>query len=80
MVNPASDGAVAFGTTVTIRRNNREQSFRIVGVDETNLDRNWVSWQSPIARALLSTVIGQRVSFKFPSGQTELEIRKIAYE
>ena len=76
-----TDERVRFGATVRVKsRNGEEIDYRIVGVDETNLDRNWVSWQSPIARALLNTTLGQRVSFKFPSGQTELEIMKIAYE
>lgn len=79
----APDDRVRFGATVTVRdlKNPDEViAYRIVGVDETNLDQNWVSWQSPIARALLNAALGQRVPFKFPSGQTELEIVGIAYE
>ena len=36
VVQPATDGTVAFGATVTIRRKGREQTFRIVGVDEAD--------------------------------------------
>src|ERR1700749_3181890 len=36
IVHPATDGAVAFGSTVTIRRKDREQTFRIVGTDEAD--------------------------------------------
>src|ERR1700712_2575043 len=37
------DDRVRFGATVTIRdRTGNETDYRIVGVDETNLDRNWV--------------------------------------
>ncbi len=76
----ASDDCVRFGATVTIQDlRGVVTAYRIVGVDETNLTRNWVSWQSPIARALLNSRVGQRVPFKFPSGQTELEIMKIEY-
>ena len=57
-----------------------ESSYRIVGVDETDIDRNWVSWLSPIAKALLNARVGQRVRFKFPSGEAELEIVSVAYE
>ena len=42
--------------------------------------RDWVSWLSPIAKALLTSRIGQRVRFKFPDGEKELEIVGIAYE
>lgn len=72
---------VRFGATVTIRENGGAESrYRIVGVDETDLDRNWVSWLSPIARALMQKKVGQRVPFKAPRGQKELEIVAIEYE
>jgi transcription elongation factor GreB len=72
---------VRFGATVTVRENQKgETTYRIVGVDETDFDRNWVSWFSPIARALMNARLGQRVPFKFPTGATELEIVRIAYE
>ncbi len=78
---PVSDDRVRFGATVIVRSDKGvETKYRIVGVDETNLDRNWVSWQSPIAGALLNAPLHGRVSFKFPSGQTELEITDVAYE
>ena len=72
---------VRFGATVTVRETNGEEStYRIVGVDETDLDRGWVSWLSPIARALMNARAGSRVRFKIPSGETELEILRIGYE
>jgi len=72
---------VRFGASVTVRTDAGETTtYRLVGVDETDLDRNWVSWQSPIGRALLNLPLGQRVAFKSPAGQTNLEIVKIAYE
>jgi transcription elongation factor GreB len=72
---------VRFGATVTVRETDgTETSYRIVGVDEMDLDRNWVSWMSPIAKALLNAKRGQRVPFKFPSGQETLEIIDIGYE
>jgi transcription elongation factor GreB len=72
---------VRFGATVAVRNRHGEVSrYRIVGIDEIDLDRNWVSWLSPIAKALLNARIGQRVRFRFPSGEEELEIREITYE
>ena len=83
VVSPPSspEDCVRFGATVTVReRNGSESRYRIVGVDETDLDRGWVSWLSPIAKALLNARLGQRVRFKFPSGDTEFEIVGINYE
>ena len=76
----ATEERVRFGATVTVRDRAGETRYRIVGVDEADLDRGWVSWLSPIAKALLNARPGQRVKFKFPSGEEELEIVRIAYE
>lgn len=71
---------VRFGATVTARDEQGEESeYRIVGVDETDVDRGWVSWVSPIARALLNAHLGQRVRFKFPAGEAQLEITQITF-
>jgi transcription elongation factor GreB len=72
---------VRFGATVLVRESaGSETSYRIVGVDETDMDRNWVSWMSPIAKALLNGKRGERTRFKFPSGEETLEIIDIRYE
>ena len=71
---------VRFGATVSVRsRAGVETVYRIVGVDEADLDRNWVSWLSPIARALINARLGQRVRFQYPAGEEELEIVRIDY-
>jgi transcription elongation factor GreB len=71
---------VRFGATVTVRYSSgTESEYRIVGVDETDIDQGCVSWLSPIAKALLNARLGQRVRFKFPSGEEELEIVGIKY-
>jgi transcription elongation factor GreB len=72
---------VRFGAWVTVRESGGEETvYRIVGVDETDPDNNWVSWMSPIAKALLNRQLGERIRFKFPSGQDTLEIKEIRYE
>ena len=78
---PLEDGVVRFGATVVVReRGSEEALYRIVGVDETDLERNWVSWLSPIAKALLNARVGQRVRLKLPGGEEELEILRVSYE
>jgi transcription elongation factor GreB len=74
------DNRVRFGATVTVHGRDGEDTYRIVGVDEADAARGWVSWLSPIARALLDAPIGGRVRFRFPSGEDELEIVAICYE
>jgi transcription elongation factor GreB len=76
----ATEDRVRFGARVVVReRSGAEARYRIVGVDETDIDRGWVSWQSPIARALLNARCGQKVRLKLPSGEEELEIMGISY-
>lgn len=71
---------VRFGATVTVREPDGElASYRIVGVNEVDFEQGSVSWLSPIARALLNARIGQRVHFRIPAGQQELEIVNITY-
>lgn len=80
---PPIDGSdlVQFGATVTVREcTGEETAYRIVGVDETDLDRNWVSWLSPIAKALLNRRVGERVKLQLPGGEEELEVLGVAYE
>jgi transcription elongation factor GreB len=78
---PGETSVVHFGATVVVREENGEEStYRIVGVDETDFDRGWVSWLSPIAKALVNGRLGERVRFKFPSGEEDLEIVRIAYD
>ena len=75
IVLPSTAGAVAFGSTVTILRNGREQSFRIVGVDEADAARGLISFRSPMAQAVLGAKSGEIIEADEPLG--EMEIRSI---
>jgi transcription elongation factor GreB len=71
---------VSFGAIVTVRKpDNEEVTYRLVGVNEVDLDRNWVSWQAPVARALMNARIGRSVPVQLPAGRTELVVLNIAY-
>jgi transcription elongation factor GreB len=77
----AGEDTVRFGAFVTVRSTNGEVSqYRIVGVDETDPDRGWVSWLSPIARALLNARSGQCIRLELPSGEERLDILSVNYE
>jgi transcription elongation factor GreB len=72
---------VRFGATITVRAlDGSEEQYRIVGADEADLDRNWVSFFSPIAKALLNGRLGQHVRFRVPAGEQQLEIIALTYE
>jgi transcription elongation factor GreB len=84
VVDPAQQknrDKVFFGATVTYANEaGEEKTIRIVGVDEADIDRNEVSWISPIARALLKAEEGDAVEVKTPSGPETIEVVKIEYE
>jgi transcription elongation GreA/GreB family factor len=61
---PTDKRQVAFGLTVTLRRNDGlEQSFRIVGEDEADPSRGTISYVSPLAQALMTRRVGDAVQF-----------------
>ena len=71
---------VFFGATVTlVDQEGQEQTLRIVGVDETHLGPNYISWVSPIARALIKSREGDSVTFESPSGIRTVEIIRVSY-
>lgn len=72
MVQPATDGTVAFGSTVTIARNGRQQTFRIVGVDEADAARGLISFRAPLAAAILGAPEGEVVEAPEPLGEIEI--------
>jgi transcription elongation factor GreB len=52
----------------------------IVGTDEVNLDRNHISWASPLARALMRAEEGDEVVLHAPGGTETLSVLEVRYE
>jgi transcription elongation factor GreB len=86
VVDPASPrpGAAAarvfFGATVTYKdAAGREHVACIVGIDEVDLNRRYISWRSPLARALMKSSPGDRVVLHAPTKTEHLEILDVEY-
>lgn len=63
VADPTSTDTVAFGSTVTFRRDDgRVQTYRIVGEDEADPNAGSISFVSPVARLLLGKAVGDQVS------------------
>ena len=72
---------VQFGATVSIRnQQGEEMDYAIVGVDETDWERNHMSWLSPIAKALLKRRVGEHVRFRTPAGELNWEVIRVVHE
>ena len=72
---------VFFGATVNVRNSRgEERTVAIVGVDEIDTARGYISWVSPMARALIKAREGDTVTLRTPGGVEELEVVRIRYQ
>jgi len=72
---------VFFGATVRYANSEGiERVVSVVGVDEVDLERNYISWVSPLARAIMKSGTGDRVLLHAPGGTERLEILDVRYE
>ncbi len=69
IMHPTLDGTVAFGSKVTITRKTRQQSFRIVGVDEADPAKGLISVRAPLAVAVIGACIGDIIEAGEPLGE-----------
>ena len=70
-----------FGATVRFANAaGTERVVSIVGTDEVDLNRNQVSWVSPMGRALLKSAAGDRVVLEAPGGREYLMVLDVCYQ
>ena len=75
-----AEGRVLFGCSVTVENEEgEEKTYSIVGEDEYDPKRGYVSWVSPIGKALLGKREGDEVKFVTPGGESVLEIVSVEY-
>ena len=86
VVDPAAprDGElgdqVFFGATVDVRNARGEKrTLSIVGVDEIDTARGYISWVSPMARALLKAREGDTVTLRTPVGAEDIDVVEVRY-
>lgn len=77
----APEGRAAFGTWVTVEdEDGARATWRIVGPDETDARRRWVSVDAPLARALLGKRAGDTAAVARPAGEVELTVVEVSRE
>src|ERR1700749_4090038 len=70
-----------FGATVRYANAaGTERVVSIVGTDEVDLNRNHISWGSPLGRALMKSAAAARVALPAPGGTEYLMVLKVSYE
>jgi transcription elongation factor GreB len=79
--SPEQEGRVFFGAWVEIENDEGElKKFRIVGYDEIYERNDYISIDSPMARALLKKKEGDECVVQIPDGEANWYINQISYQ
>ena len=76
-----NDGKVIFGSTVKVLdlETNKKISYRLVGQDEADAEKNLIFFRSPIGKSFIGKDKGEMVTVKTPSGERNFEILDVEY-
>jgi transcription elongation factor GreB len=75
---PPDDDRVYFGSWVTIEDEDGDtQTYRVVGPDEIDATKKWISMDSPVGKALLSRRVGDEITMRRPKGEKTAEIIEV---
>lgn len=72
---------IFFGAWVTLlnESDDSEHYYRIVGQDEIDTEKGFISWVSPIAKALLGKALDDEVKVETPGGLVNFRIIDVSY-
>lgn len=77
---PADTSVIRFGAWITLHTSSEGRvEYRIVGVDETDAPKGFISIDSPVARALLGKRVGDSTEVELPECQVHFEVIDIRY-
>ena len=79
---PSDPDAVFFGALVRVERldDGQVSDYRIVGPDETDAARGWISIDSPLARVMLKKHVDDEVEAELPGGRARFAILAVRYD
>ncbi|WP_085246727.1 transcription elongation factor GreB [Gilliamella mensalis] len=78
--DPRQEGKVFFGAWVKLEdENGNLHVYRIVGADEFDPKKNWISINSPVARALIGHKVDDEIAVIIPNGKIFYYIVEISY-
>ena len=77
-----NSSSVTFGATVQIIdvENGYHQEYKIVGVDESDIEKKLISINAPICKAMLNKNIDDVFQVETPNGSKEYQIKKIDFK
>lgn len=78
---PTDRARVFFAAYVTVEDEEGDQvTYRIVGPDESDIDKRWISMEAPVAKALMGKRDGDEVTVRRPKGDITYTIVGIRYD
>jgi transcription elongation factor GreB len=78
--SPAESSRVFFGAWVALEDSQgKEHEYRIVGPDELDPTKGYISMDSPLARALLKKAVDDEIEVKLPAGLAHYFILRVRY-
>ncbi len=78
---PEDRSRIFFGAWVELESEEGDiLRYRLVGVDEFDLTRGYLSIDAPLARAMLKKTAGDEVVFQAPEGQKRLTVLSVSYQ
>ncbi len=80
-VSKLSGTTVLFGATIVVIDENTEEemTYQIVGDEESDIKKGFLSISSPLARALIGKKMGESVEVNTPKGLKNYEITKVVF-
>ncbi|KPD03817.1 transcription elongation factor GreB [Moellerella wisconsensis] len=79
--DPRQEGKVFFGAWVKLEAEDETiKIYRLVGPDEFEPAKQWISIDSPVARALIGKQVDDEVSVSTPGGLATYSILAISYK
>ncbi len=77
---PTDPSRAFFGAWITVEDDDgKEVTYRIVGPDESSVERGWISMEAPVAKALLGKRVGDEVTVRVPKGEITYSVLSIRY-
>jgi transcription elongation factor GreA len=76
-----NNSRVAFGATVEITdlSNEKKYIYKIVGVDEADIEKNLISISAPLCKAMINKTIEDVIEVNTPNGVKEYQINSISF-
>jgi len=74
-------GKIIFGSTIELlnTETNEKKTYKIVGKDEADINKNLIYFKSPIGKGLIGKKLNNIVEIQAPAGKKIYEVKNVKY-